>query len=118
VDVVVCDGFVGNVVLKTSEGVAEMITKVLRDELTRQAWMKPFLLPIRPALTHLRKRIDYAERGGAPLLGINGICIIGHGRSNAYAVQNACRAAERAIEQQIVETIRERVVKLPAPPPI
>ena len=57
-----------------------------------------------PALQRLRGRIDYAERGGAPLLGINGICIIGHGRSNAYAVTNACRAAERAIQHNIIET--------------
>ncbi len=118
VDVVVCDGFVGNVTLKTSEGVAEMITTVLKQELKHQKWMRPLLIPIRPALQRLQKRIDYAERGGAPLLGVNGVCIIGHGRSNAYAILNACRAAERAVQQKIVETIRERVRVSPSPPPL
>lgn len=118
VDVVVCDGFVGNITLKTSEGVAEMITTVLKQELKHQKWMRPLLIPIRPALMRLQKRIDYAERGGAPLLGVNGVCIIGHGRSNAFAVLNACRAAERAVQQKIVETIRERVRVSPTPPPL
>lgn len=116
-DVVVCDGFVGNVVLKTGEGVAEMVLKLMREELGRHAWMKPFLIPIRPTLMRLRQRIDYAERGGAPLLGVNGICIIGHGRSNAYAVMNACKAAERAVSQNIIETIRQRICDMPTPPP-
>ena len=116
-DVIVCDGFVGNVVLKTGEGVAEMIMTLLKEELTKQAWMKPFLIPLRPALRKLRSRIDYAECGGAPLLGVNGICIIGHGRSNAYAVTNACKAAENAAKQRIVETIRQRICDMPTPPP-
>lgn len=118
VDVVVCDGFVGNVVLKTGEGVAEMVLSLVKAELSRHAWMKPLVLPLRPALYRLRRRIDYAERGGAPLLGVNGICIIGHGRSDAYAITNACRAAERAIQHKIVETIRQRVCDTPSPPPV
>lgn len=117
VDVVVCDGFVGNVVLKTGEGVAEMVLKLIREELNRHSWMKPFVLPLLPALRRLRQRIDYAERGGAPLLGVNGICIIGHGRSDAYAVANACRAAERAVQNTIIETIRQRICDMPTPPP-
>ena len=116
-DVVVCDGFVGNVVLKTGEGVAEMVLKLRKEELGRHTWMKPFLIPIMPALRNLRRRIDYAERGGAPLLGVNGICIIGHGRSNAYAVTNACKAAERAVQQSVTETIRRRICEMPTPPP-
>jgi glycerol-3-phosphate acyltransferase PlsX len=117
VDVVVCDGFLGNVVLKTSEGVAEMIVHVLKEEIKRIRWAQPLLLPFKPAFANLQKRIDYAERGGAPLLGVNGVCIIGHGRSNAYAVRNACINAERAVQQRLVETIRERVCDTPAPPP-
>lgn len=117
-DVVVCDGFVGNVVLKTGEGVAEMIQGLIRDEVERHVWMKPFALALVPALRRLRGRIDYAEAGGAPLLGVNGVCIIGHGRSNAYAVANACRAAERAIQYNVVETIRQRVCDMPTPPPL
>lgn len=118
VDVVVCDGFTGNVLLKTGEGVAELVLGLVKEELSRHFWMKPLVLPLMPALRRLRGRIDYAEFGGAPLLGINGICIIGHGRSNAYAVVNACRAAERAIQQDIVETIRQRVCDTPTPPPM
>ena len=117
VDVVVCDGFVGNTLLKTSEGVAEMVQRLIKEELGRHSWLKPFVLPLMPAFRRLRKRIDYAERGGAPLLGVNGICIIGHGRSDAYAVTNACRAAERAVQHNLVETIRQRVCDTPAPPP-
>jgi phosphate acyltransferase len=117
VDVVVCDGFVGNALLKTSEGVAEMMQRVIREELNRHIWMKPLLLPFKPAFQRLRKRMDYAERGGAPLLGVNGVCIIGHGRSDAFAVMNACRAAERAIKHNLVRVITERVCRAPAPPP-
>ncbi len=117
-DVVVCDGFVGNVLLKTSEGVAEMIMGLIKEELGQHAWMKPFVLPLMPALRRMRRRIDYAERGGAPLLGVNGICIIGHGRSDAYAVANACRVAERAAQHNIIEHIRKRVCAAPSPPPV
>lgn len=109
VDVVVCDGFDGNVVLKTGEGVAEMVLRLIKEELGRHVWLKPFILPLMPALRRLKRRVDYAELGGAPLLGVNGVCIIGHGRSDAYAVTNACRAAERAIQHNLVETIRERI---------
>ena len=117
-DVVVCDGFVGNVFLKASEGVAEMIMGLLKSELSDTAWKKPLVAPLRPSLQRVRGRIDYSERGGAPLLGINGICIIGHGRSNAYAVTNACRAAERAIEHDIIDLIRKRVCDMPSPPSV
>jgi glycerol-3-phosphate acyltransferase PlsX len=118
VDVAVCDGFVGNMVLKTGEGVAEMVEGLLRQELTSHFWRKALVAPLRPALRRMRSRLDYAEYGGAPLLGVNGVCIIGHGRSNAHAVANACRAAERAIRHNIVETIRQRVCDKPTPPPI
>jgi fatty acid/phospholipid synthesis protein PlsX len=115
VDVAVCDGFVGNVVLKTGEGVAEMMMTLLRAELSSRLWMKPLVAPLLPGLRRMRERIDYAEHGGAPLLGVNGVCIIGHGRSNARAVENACRAAERAIRHNVVETIRQRVCDKPSP---
>jgi glycerol-3-phosphate acyltransferase PlsX len=117
VDVVVCDGFVGNALLKTSEGVAEMIQRIILEELNRHVWMKPLLLPFRPAFQRLRQRLDYAERGGAPLLGVNGVCIIGHGRSDAFAVMNACLAAERAVRHNLVKIISERVCNTPEPPP-
>ncbi len=117
-DVVVCDGFIGNVVLKTGEGVAEMILKQLKTELEAKFWLKPFVAPLVPALKRLRRKVDYAERGGAPLLGVNGVVIIGHGRSDAYAVLNACKAAERAVESNLIETIRLRVCEAPPPPPV
>ncbi len=116
-DVVVCDGFVGNVTLKTAEGVAEMTMSLIQQELRQRLWTKVLAAPLRPTLRKLRRRIDYAERGGAPLLGLNGICIIGHGRSNVRAVANACAAAERAAGQQVVEVIRCRISKAPSPPP-
>jgi glycerol-3-phosphate acyltransferase PlsX len=118
VDVAICDGFVGNIILKTGEGVAEMVLGLLRQQLTSRAWMKPLVAPLAPGLRRMRERLDYAEHGGAPLLGVNGVCIIGHGRSNARAVENACRAAERAIRHNVVETIRQRVCDKPSPPPI
>ena len=107
-EVIVCDGFVGNIALKSGEGVAEMMLEMLRLELGA-AWMKPFVAALRPALRRVRSRIDYAEFGGAPLLGVNGICIIGHGRSDASAVTNACHAAERAVQHNLIEAIRQRV---------
>lgn len=117
-DVVACDGFIGNVVLKTGEGVAELVVRLVREELTRHAWMKPFLIPLRPALKRLRTRVDYSEWGGAPMLGVNGLVIIGHGRSNSMAIANACRAAERAIAHDIIAVIRDRICTSPSPPPL
>ena len=116
-DVIVCDGFVGNIALKSGEGVAELMLELIRTEFGA-AWMKPFVAALRPALRRVRSRIDYAEFGGAPLLGINGITIIGHGRSDARAVTNACRAAERAVQHNIIEVIRQRVCDTPPPPPV
>jgi glycerol-3-phosphate acyltransferase PlsX len=117
VDVVVCDGFIGNVFLKTSEGVAEMILRLIRNELNGAAWTRALALPLRPRLRGLAKRIDYSERGGAPMLGINGLCIIGHGRSDANAVANACRVAAHAANQNVIEIIRQRICASPSPPP-
>ncbi len=116
VDVVACDGFVGNIALKTAEGVAEMTLSLLREELTRKLWSRLAAAPLLPLMRGLRRKVDYAERGGAPLLGVNGVCIIGHGRSNAQAVANACRAAEFAVRQQLVENIKCRIGKAQTAP--
>lgn len=113
VDVAVCDGFVGNVVLKTGEAVAEMVLKHIKADLMKQWWLLPFVAPLKPALKRLQRRIDPSEFGGAPLLGVNGMCIIGHGRSDAHAIYNACRVAETATEHHIIDVIRERVCKIP-----
>ncbi|HEY7295026.1 MAG TPA: phosphate acyltransferase PlsX [Dehalococcoidia bacterium] len=95
-DVVVTDGFTGNVTLKTAEGVAEFIARQLRSTLTSKLRYRLAALALRPALLELRRRIDYAEYGGAPLLGLNGTVLIGHGRSNARAIRSAIRAAHEA----------------------
>ena len=116
-DVVVCDGFIGNVFLKTGEGTAEMLLQLLKSELTGNAWLKALSAPLKPAMLRVVKKIDYAEQGGAPLLGVNGVCVIGHGRSGAYAIGNACRVAEQAIQQNMIHTIRERICLVPSPPP-
>jgi len=108
-DVAVCDGFTGNVVLKVSEGVAELVMNLIRDEVTRQPLLKIPALMMKPAFTGIKRRTDYGERGGAPLLGVNGVCIIGHGSSNATAVANAVRTAGEAVRHGIIDKIREQV---------
>jgi glycerol-3-phosphate acyltransferase PlsX len=105
-DVVVTDGFVGNVLIKFAEGVSTNILRVIREEIRANLWSTLLALGLRPAFSRVRRRMDYAEWGGAPLLGVNGICIIGHGRSNPRAVRNAIRAAKQAVEQDLIAHIR------------
>lgn len=106
-DVVVCDAFVGNIVLKTCEGVAEFIMQEVRDQLPTSTLARLPYFMISKVFGPLRKKLDYAEYGGSPLLGLNGLCIICHGRSNARAIKNALIVAETAMQNQLVETIRE-----------
>ncbi|MCK9257144.1 MAG: phosphate acyltransferase PlsX [Sulfurospirillaceae bacterium] len=89
VDVVICDGFVGNIVLKTSEGVAESITKIIKHNIQRSAVAITGAVLMRKVFKILKKQVDYAEYGGAPLLGIDGCAIVSHGKSNAKAIKNA-----------------------------
>jgi len=89
IDVIVCDGFVGNIVLKISEGLAEAAMKMLREEILKSALAKLGYVLARPAFKEFKKRVDYAEYGGAPLFGIKGIGIVCHGKSSAYAIKNA-----------------------------
>lgn len=93
VDVIVCDGFVGNITLKVSESLAETLEHLLGEEIRRSIWGRIGYLFTRPALRKLKKRVDYSEYGGAPLLGIRGVCIICHGRSTPKAIKNAVRVA-------------------------
>jgi len=97
VDVVVCDGFVGNVVLKVTEGLAEAISQMLKTEIEKSFLSKIGYLLARPAFSSFKKRIDYAEYGGAPLLGIQGAGMICHGGSNAKAIMNAINMASQAV---------------------
>ena len=101
-DVVVSDGFAGNVALKAAEGLAEHVMQLVRDDLRSRA---PDLLT--PAVDRLGKKLDFSEHGGAPLLGLDAICIIGHGRSRAHAVTNAVRAAKEAVSSGVVAAIRD-----------
>ncbi len=104
-DVIVCDGFVGNIVLKTSEGLAETIIKMLKREIANVVTGKLGYLMIKPAIRNFKKRTDYDEYGGAPLLGINGTCIICHGRSSARALKNAIKYASEMARQRVHENI-------------
>ena len=109
VDVVVCDGFIGNVVLKASEALGEFVFTTLRQEMTRSWKRKIGGLLARSAFSGLKKRMDYSEYGGAPLLGVKGGCIVCHGRSNAKAIKNAIRVARNFAINRIDAKIMTKV---------
>lgn len=111
-DVVVCDGFVGNVVLKLSEGLAETLLGLMRDEMTSSLPNKLAAAVLRPGLRKVFTRLDYAEYGGVPLLGVNGSAIVSHGRSNAKAIKNALRVARQTAETGVAQAIAEGLAKL------
>ena len=104
-DVVVCDGFIGNIALKISEGLAETILKMLKQEITSVSTGRIGYLMMKPAIRNFKKRTDYDEYGGAPLLGINGTSIISHGRSTAKAIKNALRVASDYAGKRVFEAI-------------
>jgi glycerol-3-phosphate acyltransferase PlsX len=105
VDVVVCDGFVGNVALKTSEGLVDVVGKMLREHLSQTSRRKVGAYLARDAFADFKKRVDYSEYGGAPLLGLKGVCIICHGRSNSNAIKNAIRIASGFAANKISDLI-------------
>jgi phosphate acyltransferase len=111
-DVVVCDGFVGNVVLKFGEGLALGIFSLLREELSRGVLVRLGVALARPRLRALALRLDHTEYGGAPLLGVDGICIVSHGSSKARAVRNAIGLAAESVRARMVEAIRADVARL------
>ena len=115
-DVIVCDGFTGNVALKISEGLVEVMEHLLGEELSSTITMRVGSMLTRRALRHFRRRVDYSEYGGAPLLGLNGLCIVGHGRSSAKAVANAVIMSARAVEEKLLDRLRTGVSALSAPP--
>jgi glycerol-3-phosphate acyltransferase PlsX len=104
-DVIVCDGFIGNVALKVSEGLVEMVYQMLRESLEATITRKIGYVLSRTAFKEFKKRVDYSEYGGAPLLGVKGVCIITHGRPNANAIKNAIRVAAEFAEGKINEKI-------------
>jgi glycerol-3-phosphate acyltransferase PlsX len=105
-DVVVTDGFTGNVIIKTTEGVAKMIFDSIRAELTSSLPSKLMAAGLRPNFRRLANRLDYAEYGGAIVMGVDGVLIKPHGRSNAKAIKNAIRVARTAVEQDIMTIFR------------
>jgi phosphate acyltransferase len=104
-DVIVCDGFTGNVTLKISEGLVETVSALLHAELQSTFGSQIGYLMSAQAFRRFRKRLDYSEYGGAPLLGVNGICIVGHGRSSSKAVRNAVTMAARVVSEGLLEKL-------------
>jgi len=109
VDVIVCDGFVGNVALKTSEGLVEAVRFLLKEALESTITSQVGALLSRQAFTAFKKKLDYSEYGGAPLLGLKGVCIVGHGSSNANAIKNAIRVAAQFAETKINAKIESEI---------
>jgi glycerol-3-phosphate acyltransferase PlsX len=110
-DVIVADGFVGNVAIKMAEATADFLFRNLRDEIPKTMRGKLGGMLIRPGVRQLRARIDWREFGGAPLLGIDGVAVVAHGRSDARAIKNAIRVTRDAVQNQLVGKIRAEVGK-------
>lgn len=108
-DVVVADGFTGNILLKSSEAVAKMITELLREELMSSTRTKIGALLAKPAFGAIRRLMDPGEVGAAPLLGVNGLVFVGHGRSDAHALLNAIRVARQAVESNLLDALRSAI---------
>jgi glycerol-3-phosphate acyltransferase PlsX len=113
VDVIVCDGFIGNVALKISEGVAQHIVGLLKDALQSTLSSQVGYVLSKKAYRNFRKKIDYSEYGGAPLLGVRGVTVIGHGSSNAHAIKNAIRVATELVRGGVNERIEQELSMLP-----
>jgi glycerol-3-phosphate acyltransferase PlsX len=113
VDVIVCDGFIGNIALKISEGVAQHIVTLLKDALQSTLSSQVGYVLSRKAYKNFRKKIDYSEYGGAPLLGVRGVTVIGHGSSNAHAIKNAIRVATELVRGGVNERIEQELATLP-----
>ncbi len=109
VDVIVCDGFIGNVALKVSEGLVEMVRHLLRESLEATISGKIGYVLAKSAFLDFKKRVDYSEYGGAPLLGVRGGCIICHGRSNGNAIRNAIRVAKEFCENRVNQRIEDEL---------
>ncbi|AFY33665.1 phosphate acyltransferase PlsX [Calothrix sp. PCC 7507] len=107
-DVIVCDGFVGNVLLKFAEAVGEVILQILREELPQGLHGQIGTVLLKPNLKRIKQRMDHAEHGGALLLGVAGICFIGHGSSQAPSIFNAIRMAKEAVDNQVLERIQSQ----------
>jgi glycerol-3-phosphate acyltransferase PlsX len=116
-DVIVCDGFTGNVALKISEGLVDVMESLLHEELSSTVTMRVGSLLTRRALRRFRRRVDYSEYGGAPLLGVGGVTIVGHGRSSAKAVRNAIAMAYRFAAGGFIHRVRDEIAAAAVPHP-
>ena len=115
-DVIVCDGFTGNVALKLCEGLVEMVEDLLGEELQSTFSSQMGYLLSRRAFRRFRKRVDYSEYGGAPLMGVAGLCIVGHGRSSAKAVRNAVVMASRFVGSNVLSRVEQEIAAVAATP--
>ncbi|MFN3699174.1 MAG: phosphate acyltransferase PlsX, partial [Dictyoglomus sp.] len=111
-NVIVCDGFVGNVAIKTAEGVAEALFELLSSEIKSSLWSTLLGLLLKPKFKNIKKRLDYSEFGGAPLLGVDGTVIISHGRSKSKAIKNALKLAQRVVKLEINKKISKGIDNL------
>ncbi len=109
-DVIVCDGFVGNVLLKFAEAVGEVILQILREELPQGLHGQIGSALLKPNLKRVKQRMDHAEHGGALLLGVAGVCFIGHGSSQAPSIFNAIRMAKEAVDNQVIQRIQSQYI--------
>jgi glycerol-3-phosphate acyltransferase PlsX len=117
VDVIVCDGFTGNVILKVAEGFGEMVVGMLMEEVRQSPMYGAGLLMAKGAFRNLRSKVDYAEYGGAPLLGVGGACLIGHGRSSAKAIRNAIRFGAYYASCGVIDKIGDKILEVLASSP-
>ncbi len=108
-DVIVTDGFTGNVIIKLAEGVSKFLMDTIKEEITSSNVSKVGGLLAKPAFDAVRQRLDYREYGGAPLLGVDGVVIVGHGRSDVVAIRNAIRATAQTVENNVLEAIRQGI---------
>ena len=110
-DCIVCDGYVGNITLKVAEGMMESVGKLLKREITKNPIAILGALLLKSSLSEAKKSVDYSEYGGAPLLGVDGLVLISHGRSNPKAIKNAIRAAKEQVEHNVLKKIKEEMAK-------
>jgi glycerol-3-phosphate acyltransferase PlsX len=110
-DCIVCDGYVGNITIKVAEGLVESIGKLLKREIYKNPIAILGSILLKSSLSEAKKSVDYSEYGGAPLLGVDGLVLISHGRSTPKAIKNAIRAAKEQIEHNVLKKIKEEMVK-------
>ena len=110
-DCIVCDGYVGNITLKVAEGLMESVGKLLKREIKKNPIAILGAVLLKSSLSEAKKSIDYSEYGGAPLLGVNGLVLISHGRSSPKAIKNAIRAAQEQVEHNVLKKIKEEMAK-------